>query len=218
MPSKIRWQRAWREGRTPFHRSRVGEELTEETWLEDRPQRVFVPLCGKTKDMLWLVEQGHETVGVEFVEEAVRDFYREHGLSPEIREDGAFRVFETERLRILVGDFFDLQASELGTFDAIYDRAAIVAIEEELRPPYAALLMELLRPGGKMFISSCVYDRNRMNGPPYSVAEEEIRSLFGDDCDISILKRGDLIDLRPDFRAQGLEELIITRYLCIRGS
>lgn len=44
--------------------------------------RVFVPLCGKSLDMIWLAQQGHEVIGVELSPVAVEDFFRENGLNP----------------------------------------------------------------------------------------------------------------------------------------
>ena len=47
---------------------------------------VFVPLCGKTLDMVWLCQQGHTVVGCELSEIAALDFFKENSIPYETRE------------------------------------------------------------------------------------------------------------------------------------
>ena len=42
---------------------------------------VFVPLCGKSLDLLWLHQQGHVVLRIESSELAVNDFFVENGLN-----------------------------------------------------------------------------------------------------------------------------------------
>ncbi|MGE3165396.1 MAG: thiopurine S-methyltransferase [Planctomycetota bacterium] len=206
------WHAAWRDGRIGFHRDRVGAELLEERWLPAEPQRILVPLCGKSLDLLWLVERGHEVVGVELVEQAVQEFHRENQRPFQVRERPPFRAYESERLTILVGDFFALDESHAGPFDAVYDRAALIALGPETRPAYAERVWATLRAGGRMLLSTCTYDESRMAGPPFSVDDDEVRALYRRAAELERTQHRDAIDDRPDFRARGLEHLWVSRY------
>ena len=44
-------------------------------------RRIFIPLCGKTGDLLWLTkEKGHTVIGVEGVESVVKEFFAENSI------------------------------------------------------------------------------------------------------------------------------------------
>ena len=47
---------------------------------------VFVPLCGKSLDMVWLLEQGFSVTGCEISELAVQQFFTENSIPYEKRK------------------------------------------------------------------------------------------------------------------------------------
>lgn len=148
------WLQCWREQRTDFHQIEVNP-LLDRFWPSlalARGSRVFVPLCGKSLDMIWLAQQGHEVVGVELSPLAVEDFFRENGLSPVRRRQGQFTVWSCGRLSVLCGDYFALTAGDIGKFDTVYDRAALTALPENIRGQYVAQLMRLVQRSAKMFL------------------------------------------------------------------
>ena len=78
------WQQSWRDRDIAFHQHVVNPHLVK-FWQNLRltaADRVFVPLCGKSLDLLWLAEQGHPVIGVELSPLAVRAFFRENKLHP----------------------------------------------------------------------------------------------------------------------------------------
>ena len=73
------WLDRWREDRIGFHEASVNRHL--QNWFAkysgNTGSRVFVPLCGKALDMLWIARQGFEVLGVELSEIAVEAFLDE---------------------------------------------------------------------------------------------------------------------------------------------
>lgn len=164
------WLTAWKEGRTAFHRADFHEKLLQyfpELGAREG-QRVLVPLCGKTKDLLWLRAQGLDVHGVELSKQAVEEFYRENGLSPG----------RTPGLEITCGDFFGLD--EENAYDLAYDRAALVALPPPMRERYAKVITKALRDGGKYLLITFEYAPGELDGPPFSVLSDEIDRLYGE--------------------------------------
>lgn len=167
------WLQRWASGRIGFHNSEVNSLLQRhhEAVLAGRG-RVLVPLCGKSLDLWWLRDQGHEVVGVELAETAVRAFFEEAGVEPRVRSEGALTAWSTEGLTLLQGDFFELT----GRFDAVWDRAALVALPPPLRVRYAQHLRS--RVDGTGLLVTFDYPQAERDGPPFAVLDDEVRSLF----------------------------------------
>lgn len=171
------WLSRWREGRIGFHEGRPNDLLVSHAKALGPQGRVLVPLCGKTEDMAYLASLGHEVVGIELAEAAAEGFFQEHGLEVAPKTRGAFVERSAGGVTILQGDFFDARLEDVGVISAFYDRAAIVALPPELRPRYAAHLRELAGEGAGLVI--CFeYPQERMEGPPFSVGEDELRRYF----------------------------------------
>ena len=68
------WHERWGENRIAFHEKQANALLVEHfKRLElDAGARVFVPLCGKTLDIGWLLGRDLRVVGVELSELAVQ--------------------------------------------------------------------------------------------------------------------------------------------------
>ncbi|SER12930.1 thiopurine S-methyltransferase [Amphritea atlantica] len=174
------WHERWRSGRIGFHQSQVNP-LLKHCWSElqaDGAGRVLVPLCGKSIDMLWLREQGHEVTGVELNELACQAFWDEQEVPVTVQQTGDFSLREKDGLRLLCGDFFTLPAAEFKTINWVYDRAALVAFPEPMRKRYAQTLTEQLPAGVGMLLITLEFDD--AEGPPFSVTEEEVQALYGD--------------------------------------
>lgn len=184
------WHRAWADRRIGFHASSVNPDLVRH--LPDLGlapgARVLVPLCGKTLDLAWLAEQGFRVTGVELSGLACRAWAEQHGLDPEVAPDGPFTAWRAGPVTLLQGDVFDLHADH-GPFDAIYDRAATVALPTELRARYAAHLASLLQPGAPMLLLTFDYAPESREGPPFPVPEAGVRALYGASFTITHLDR-----------------------------
>jgi thiopurine S-methyltransferase len=195
------WLQRWAEGKLGFHRSEVNDALTRH-WRAGAGS-VLVPLCGKSLDLRWLAEQGHAVVGVELAERAVRDFFTEQGLAFD-RRYGALPCFVARELPIAIwqGDVFALDGVRC---DALYDRAALIALPPELRPRYAAHTDGLLRDGAERLVVTFAYDQTALDGPPYSVPDDE---LLGYWPELVCVERRDVRDdVPPRFREAGLSEI-----------
>jgi len=168
--------------------------------------RVFVPLCGKSRDMIWLAAQGHRVLGVELSPIAVRDFFSEHELSPATERIGDFERWSAGEIVLLCGDFFHLTADQLSEIGAIYDRAALIALPPEMRVRYASHLQRVL-PALPTLLVTMEYPQAEMAGPPFSVEETEVRSLFGARHQIERLLDEDTLAAEPRFRERGLTRL-----------
>ena len=176
------WQARWQSGRTGFHRSEVNDALVSfgAHVFGHEPVRILVPLCGMTLDLDWLVHQGHQVVGVEFVPEAVAQLKERMGEPVSVTELGAGLVEWrwSDRFSVLQGDLFRLGELSLTPFDGIWDRAAIVALDPTTRRAYAKVLLQHLKPGGAILMRTFAYDQSVMEGPPFSVTEDDLRVLF----------------------------------------
>jgi len=209
-----KWVDRWVEGRIGFHRDEVHPDLISyaERWLGDAPRRVFVPLCGKTLDLKWLVELGHEVVAVELVEQAVVALHEEQGIDAEVTRNGSFAVYRSQGMTVFAGDFFSLTAELVGAIDRIWDRAALVAMSPPRRPEYVRHLRALAGAGWHLLQSSFEYDQSKTQGPPWSVPATEVREHFGD-LDVEVLQSRDVIEHQQRFRDQGHDYWIGSTYL-----
>ncbi len=173
------WHKRWEEGRIGFHRETVNAHLqTHADALLEGARRILVPLCGKSVDMPWLAERGVEVVGVELVDRAVREFWSMLGVTP---EEDAFHAFVrtiSGPITVLQGDIFQAQLTHIGTVDAVYDRAAMIAMPPDQQQRYADHLLRLLRPGGRMLLVTLDMPRPLTQGPPFSVPPERVQALF----------------------------------------
>lgn len=198
------WASRWGQGRIGFHQSTVSALLDtygQPVLGTGALGRVFVPLCGKSLDMVFLAERATEVVGAEFVEQAVVEFFDERGLTPTVDREPLTR-YQADRYTIFATDFFDLTAEHLGPIDVVFDRASLIALNPETRIRYARHMGSLLRTGTTTLLISVDYDQQEMNGPPFAVAPEEVRELFEDDFTVEHLETGDALD--DVFRGRGL--------------
>lgn len=187
------WHDRWRDGRIGFHRAEANPLLIEHCAEFNDCRRVLVPLCGKSPDLEWLVGHSFQVVGVELSELAARAFFSERGLTPTRREQTPFVIYEYGSLAIWVGDFFATSRVELGTFDAVYDDAALIALPAELRRRYASQLQTLIAPQAKLLLITLQFDAS--GGPPFSVSSEEVKNLY---VTASEIRRLASLDARAD--------------------
>lgn len=208
------WHSRWHEGRIGFHQDRPTPLLVEH-WssLGVAPgRRVFVPLCGKSLDMAWLASQGLQVLGVELSPLAVEQFFAEHGLVPEIVVGDAGRRYRAGGIEIVCGDAFALGADLLRSCDAVFDRAALIALPPDLRRRYAGELYTRLPPGCRGLLITLEYPQHEKSGPPFAVHEDEVRHLYGETFDVALVERRDILASQPAFRDEGVSALTTAVY------
>lgn len=171
------WLERWDQDQIGFHQDAVNRRLEQ---FHDRVlkghQRILVPLCGKTVDLWWLRDHGHQVVGVELSEKAVMACFQEEGVAPDVRQEGAFTVYSTADIEIWQGDFFTLVDQLEGQFDCAWDRAAMVALPPQMRVTYVAHLRRLVN--GPVLLSTFDYPQQERKGPPHAVPDDEVRRHY----------------------------------------
>jgi thiopurine S-methyltransferase len=203
------WHARWRTGQTAFHQNAV-DKLLREYWASlalSGDSSVFVPLCGKTLDLLWLLGEGMSVAGVDLSAIALESFCMEHGIPARRRALGPLDVYETPRLKLFCGDFFSLTRSLLGPIAAVYDRAALISWAPELRAAYVAHVTSLTPPGTQTLLITMEYSQAQMNGPPFSVSGGDVEYLYAPAHTIRELARRDILASEPRLRARGVTEL-----------
>ncbi len=64
------WLQRWENAKTEFHQPEVNEYLIKH-WDRLAGSTVFIPLCGKTLDILWLANKGLRVIGIEISDIAI---------------------------------------------------------------------------------------------------------------------------------------------------
>lgn len=208
------WKQRWQEGRIGFHQDRV-TPLLEMHWQELglRPDAtVLVPLAGKSLDMDWLAARGHRVIGVELSELAVHQFFSERGLDPAVHEDGNGTYHRVGDIVMLLGDAFALDDALLASCDAVFDRAALIALPPALRKRYADELYARMPAGCACLLITLEYPQHEKEGPPFSVGAHEVQSLFSPEWKIELLERKDILAEQPGFVADGVSALQTAAY------
>ena len=195
------WHKRWQEKRIGFNQSAVNPLLTEYIDHLDLAvgSRIFVPLCGKSIDMIWLAAQGYDVVGVELVESAVKEFFSEnrilytiinHPRNPNIKY--YHWQHENQKIEILVADIFSLSIEDIDYIDAVYDKAALIALPADMRPDYSEQIRQLSGNVDKIehidsynnkaapqLLITLEYDQNKKDGPPFSINHEQMQQYYG---------------------------------------
>lgn len=203
------WLQRWERNEIGFHQEHINPAL-QRLWPRlqvPAGTRVFVPLCGKSRDMGWLREQGHSIIGVELSTRACEQFFREQGLEPERELREPFVIYRADAFELWGGDFFDLPSNVVADVAAVYDRASLIALPPGMRQRYAAHMGRLVPSHAQVLLVSFEYPPAEMTGPPFPVTEAEVHEHFGTDFRIELFSRAEVLDEHPRFRARGLTRL-----------
>ncbi len=220
------WLERWNNNQTGFHQQQVNPYLTyfygnKGPAVEQRETlKVFVPLSGKSKDMLWLSQNSYKVFAVECSDRAVKDFFEENALNYKHAEKDQHALYQSSDLPSLIeifqGDFFELQQQDMGDVTDIFDRASLVALPVEMRQQYAEKMAELQKPGIRTLLVTLTFDPAEMNGPPFSVTEEEVNDLYSENFTIQKLLVKNVIEEETGLRNRGLTALVETVYKLVR--
>lgn len=175
------WHKLWETNEIGFHNDEVNE-----LFLKNFPQlelkkssRIFIPLCGKTVDIKWLLDNDYSVVGVELNENAIKELFSSLKLETAVKNVGSLTLYSAKNIDIFIGDIFELNKETLGKVDAVYDRGAIVALPTEMRKKYTSLLVNITGNAPQLIISY-EYDQNLMEAPPFSVKESQLKDYYSD--------------------------------------
>jgi len=214
------WLERWEREETGFHQDDFNPYLRR-YWQElqlARDSVVFVPLCGKSRDMVWLRDQGHRVLGVELSAVAVQAFFMENGYTPQRVSQhqvtgGKFEQCEADDIRILRGDFFDLGEADLEKVIAVYDRASLIALPPEMRERYVRHLVGILPPATQILFITLEYPQSEMQGPPFSVSASEVEAYYREHAEVRLLAQLDVLEQNPRFQQRGLTRLVENIFL-----
>ena len=203
------WHDRWERNQIGFHLDKANAYL-QRLWPTvglEQGSRVLVPLCGKSLDLSWLAANGYEVLGIELSQTAVEQFFHEQQIKPDIRQQGAFTVYEAGPITLLCGDFFALTAEDVAQCRGLYDRAAIIALPPEMRETYVRHLGNILAQGCKGLLIALDYDQSQMSGPPFSVPDAEVQRLMAPDWSLETLEEADVLGQEWKFLKSGVTRL-----------
>lgn len=189
------WQNRWQEKRIGFNQSEASPLLIKH-WSElnlPAGSRIFVPLCGKSIDMVWLASQGYDVIGVELVESAVQAFFNEQNIKPTVfqhAENPAITCYQGQllgqKVELWVADIFALTAENIEIVDAVYDKAALIALPADMRSNYSEQLRKISGNAPQLLIT-LNYDQSKKDGPPFSINHEQVQQYYGSHYQIAEL-------------------------------
>ena len=198
----VDWLERWRKGTTGWHRSDINPQLIENInhLSEARTQKIFVPLCGASLDMKYLVDQGFHVVGVELSSLAIDRFFNENQIEYKVSKVEEFDLYQGKNIEIYCGDFFKLKKDYLYDASCVYDRAALIALNPDLQKKYVGHLKEILPNSAKILLLTMFYPQNEMEGPPFSVGDNNVEDLFSESNEIKKIssQNENKSSLKPD--------------------
>jgi len=203
------WMERWERKEIGFHQNETNPYLRQhfpQLRLAQNAE-VFVPLCGKSLDMVWLKDQGFSVFGVELSKIAVNSFFTENDIQPTHFEHSKFETYAAQDIKILCGDFFDLENADLARIRAVYDRASLVALPPEMRKRYVQHLVSILPPKTQILLITFDYPQDEMSGPPFAVSINEVKYFFAEHAEILLLAQHDALALNPRFKERGVSRI-----------
>ena len=201
------WHSRWESNKIGWHADQVNLQLIEyfsELNLVDG-DKIFVPLCGKSLDMLYLLQRGLKVVGVEMSEIATQQFFGENKLEYSVSKVDDLILYEGDRIQIFCGDFFTMKASHLVDVKAVYDRASLIALDEALRQKYVNHLNDIISQDVRVLLLTLNYPQHQRVGPPFAVSKSEVDSLYGGSFQCQELQNISDIENEPMFLLQGVD-------------
>ncbi len=187
------WHQRWGNNDIAFHEREANPLLVKyfAALSLAKGSRVFVPLCGKALDIHWLLSNGYRVAGAELSKMAIEQLFMELGVEPKVSSAGDVYHYSATNIDKYVGDIFHVSSKVLGLVDAIYDRAALVALPEELRKRYTVHLTAITDKAPQLLI--CYeYDQSRMEGPPFSISHEEVERHYRDSYELTLIASTDV--------------------------
>lgn len=164
------WVERWEQGRTCWdlkgphpYTAKLCAEMAKLGLLHAHGS-AYVPGCGHAHDAAYFAEHGFETVASDITQQAI---------------DAAKAIYGSLKgLTLRVEDC--LVTDESASYDVVFDRAMLCALEPALRPVYVQACWSRLKDGG-LFLSipfTEVRLPEKRLGPPFAVSAQEIYQLF----------------------------------------
>ena len=209
------WLARWQDNKIGWHVDVVNQSLVDYLeLLELEPgDNVFVPLCGKSIDLIYLSEMGYSVIGVELSPVGVVQFFVDNNLQYVVSEVDGFSLYQSERIKIYCGDYFNLNAGHLLSVSAVFDRASLIALDLDLREKYTVHLTAIIPFDARILLLTLIYPQHQMSGPPFSVSDSEVESLFSSAFKYRQLHCFNDIENEPKFLRAGVDYVENAAYL-----
>ena len=184
------WHNKWKANEIGFHEDETNAFLIGnlQSLALNPGTTILVPLCGKTLDIAYLLSSGHKVVAAELNESAVIQLFENMKVSPDVSDMGNLKQYQAQNLSVFVGDIFEVTEELVGSVDAIYDRAALIALPDAMRRRYAQHLMAITHKAPQLLVA-IEYDQTQHNGPPFAIGEDLVRELYAEDYTCELLER-----------------------------
>jgi len=209
------WLARWQDNKIGWHVDVVNQSLVD--YLEllelESGDNVFVPLCGKSIDLIYLSEMGYSVIGVELSPVGVVQFFVDNNLQYVVSEVDGFSLYQSERIKIYCGDYFNLNAGHLLSVSAVFDRASLIALDLDLREKYTVHLTAIIPFDARILLLTLIYPQHQMSGPPFSVSDSEVESLFSSAFKYRQLHCFNDIENEPKFLRAGVDYVENAAYL-----
>ena len=89
----------------------------------------------------------------------------------------------------------------------MYDRAALISWEPQLRAAYVERVASLTTRGTQTLLVTMEYPQSQMTGPPFSVTADDVARLYAGHHSIQELSREEILAREPRLRSRGLTQL-----------
>lgn len=188
------WLDKWQHNQIGFHKSEANPLLIKHinALALNKGDRIFLPLCGKTLDIGWLIEKGFRIVGAELSELAIEQLFTQLDLEPTIEQLANLRLYSADNIDIFVGNIFDLTRDMIGDVDAVFDRAALVALPEDMRKTYTKHVIDVTSCAPQLLLTF-EYGVSDVAGPPHSIPQDEVVALYGNHYHLQTLEPFDIV-------------------------
>ena len=211
------WHNRWENNQIGFHLDQPNPYLIDyASLIATKDNNVFVPLCGKTLDMVWLSQQGWGVTGVEISEIAITGFFVENNMPFEKHGKGLLPVYSSNSVKLFHGDFFNLKTHHLNRCCSFFDRAALIAMPKSMRIKYASHFASIMPAKSKGLLVTVTYIPTQSEHPPFSVSQEEVLELYSRYFTVEKLSTHDIMDAYPKAKERGLTQIHETVYFLKR--
>lgn len=217
---KAYWLNRWETGNTRFnepvpHRYLV--KYFDELNLSPGDS-IFVPLCGKSVDMVWMMRHKHPIIGVEISPIAINDFLAENEIQALKSQEDGFCVYRHNLGMLYQGDLFTFNPACLNEIKAVYDRGCFVALPPmSIRLQYIDWLKSTLQTGTRILFISIEHNNPSIAEPPFSVSDKELRQYFNKEFSVNLLRKEEAAEIKPHWQERGIKCLWESVYLIERN-
>ena len=191
-PNLLMWDWIYEQDKdkwtTPIVSSGLVVKLFVEMVGDRKDLNLLLPLCGRSPDLLWLAEQGHRVTGIEWSERAVKQFFQDSKVTYSTEEccfgealGSIYRGVEVP-VTIYCSNLFSLKGHEsIGKFDCIWDHGSVGSFhpDKPQRAAYVAVCDSMLKPGGKILLSTFDYEQSEHPAFPFACSQRDVHEMYG---------------------------------------